>query len=148
MQYRYCSHWNPSHKLVIFIIYVQSWPQKPKRMLYGKLDILLFTEILPLCNLSFHLLMVFADLCGKMYTQIRCSDSGNLNIWLKSEQNQFTPPQGLIQALRCSRGSCCSLKPGFRVCSATMCCCKDSLVARNREGCLRERNKQQGQRNL
>lgn len=41
---------------------------KAKGMLHGKLAILLFTEIVPLYNFSFHLLMVFAELYVKIYT--------------------------------------------------------------------------------
>lgn len=137
-----------SLKPISYVHYIYNICTKPtteaKGMLYGKLEILLFTEILPLCNFSFHFLMVFADLYVKMDTQIRCSDSGNLNFWLKSELNQFTPPRDLMLALYCSKAFF-SLRPMFRACSVTMCRCKDSLVARNREGI---RNKQQDQRNL
>lgn len=119
--------------LIIFIIYVQSRPQKPKECCMASL---IFYYLQRLCHYAFSVFTSgwFLQTFMWRYTQIRCSDSGNLSVWPKSELNQ----SGFDPGFCCSKGSCFSLKAALRVCSVTMCCFKDSLAARNREGCLKE----------
>lgn len=97
MQHRYCSHWNPSCMLIIFTIYVQSWPQKPKECCKASLK---FYYLQRLCHYVFSVFTSWWFLWAFMwrYTQIRFSDRGNQNVWPKSELNQFSSPQDLIQA--------------------------------------------------
>lgn len=148
MQYRYCSHWNPSHMLIIFILYVQSQPQKPKECCMADLK---FYYLQRFCH---YVISVFTSLDGywrHLHEDI-CTDK-ILREW-KTESlaqvrtisvyttSRFDPGFVLLKSLLVSR-----LKSVFTVCSVTMCCFKDNLVARNSEVCLHERNKQQEERN-
>lgn len=93
MQHRYCSHWNPSCMLIIFIIYVQSRPQKPKECCMASLR---FYYLQRLCHYAISVFTSgwFLQTLMWRYTQIRCSDSGNLSVWPELNQS----PQDLIQA--------------------------------------------------
>lgn len=97
MQHRYCSHWNPACMLIIFIIYVQSRPQKPKECCMASLK---FYYLQRFCHyvISVFTSWWFLQTFMWRYTQIRCSDTGNPNVWPKSELNHLTPPRDLSQA--------------------------------------------------
>lgn len=95
--------WNPSHMLIIFILYVQSQPQKPKECSMAGLK---FYYLQRFCHFSFLLswwLLKTFNIRIYIYIQIRPSDSGKLKVWLKSELYQFTPPKDVIQVLCCSK---------------------------------------------